>query len=141
MTSRIQSTVAETPTALAGKGEIEKRSDPTGAPLEKARAGSAWARMLGLHPLVAFGMIAADMMLFGGETATGGIGIAVTIPVALALTVPCILLQRYSFGDDWGSAAGKGIMVGVLTAIPFPIGSPLTIIGGILGWRSKRRDP
>lgn len=95
--------------------------------------------MLGLHPFVAFGMVAADMMLFGGEAATAGVGLAVTVPVALALTVPCILLQRYSFGDNWGAAVGKGLMVGVLTAIPFPIGSPLTILGAILGWRSKRK--
>jgi hypothetical protein len=100
-----------------------------------------WSRMLGLHPLVAFGMIAADLMLFGGEAATAGIGLAVTIPVALALALPCILLQRYSFKDDWGAAIGKGLMVGVLTAIPFPIGSPITIVGGILGLRGMKAKP
>ena len=97
--------------------------------------------MLGLHPLVAFGMIAADMMLFGGEAATAGVGLAVTIPVALALAIPCILLQRYAFKDTWGAAFGKGMMVGVLTAIPFPIGSPLTIAGGILGLRGLKPKP
>lgn len=139
MTKRLESSAAVNPSAVAGKSELAAQDAPSGgAPLEKAPAGGAWSRMLGLHPLVAFGMIAADMMLFGGETATGGVGLVVTIPVALALTLPCILLQRYSFGDDWGTAAGKGLMVGVLTAIPFPIGSPITILGGILGWRSKR---
>lgn len=106
--------------------------------IEKAKTRGKWASAIGLHPLVAFGMVAADMMLFGGEMASGGVGLAVTIPIALALTVPCVLLQRYSYGDTWGEAFGKGIMVGVLTAIPFPIGSPVTILGAIVGWRSKK---
>lgn len=86
-------------------------------------------------------MIAADMMLFGGEASTGGVALAITIPVALALALPCILLQRFSFKDPWGAAIGKGMLVGVLTAIPFPIGSPLTIIGGILGLRGLKPRP
>lgn len=110
--------------------ESELRARP---PEESSRAH--WSRLLGLHPLVAFGMIAVDMMLFGGEAASGGIGLLVTIPVALALTIPCVLLQRYAFDDTWGAALGKGLMVGVLTAIPMPIGSPVTVIGGILGIR------
>lgn len=97
------------------------------------------ARLLGLHPLVAFGMFAADWMLFGGEAGTAGVGLAVTIPVALALTLPCLLIQRYAFRDAWGAAIGKALMVGVLTAIPMPIGSPATLVGGVLGILGPRR--
>ena len=111
---------------------------PAGEAAEGARAGLA--RSLGLHPLVAFGMFAADWMLFGGEASTGGIGLAVTIPVALALSIPSALIQRYSYGDGWGAAIGKGLLVGVLTAIPMPIGSPVTLAGGVLGLlRPKRK--
>ncbi len=95
------------------------------------RAGVAQA--LGLHPLVAFGMFACDWMLFGGEAGSAGVGLAITIPIALALTIPSILVQRYSFKDGWGAAIGKGLLVGVLTAIPMPIGSPITFAGGVLG--------
>ena len=52
---------------------------------------------------------------------------------ALALTLPCILIQRYSFKDGWGAAIGKGLLVGVLTAIPLPLGSPATLAGGVIG--------
>lgn len=105
-------------------------------------AAQRWATMLGLHPLVAFGMIACDFMLFGGEAATAGVGLTVTVPIAIALVVPCLLLQRFSYGDDWGSAVGKAMMVGVLTAIPFPIGSPVTLVGGVLGlMRPKAKAP
>lgn len=114
------------------EGPIEPdKGRPMSAPPAPTRS---WASMLGLHPLVAFGMIACDFMLFGGEAATAGVGLTVTIPIAVALVVPCLLLQRFSYGDDWGSAAGKAMMVGVLTAIPFPIGSPVTLVGGILGF-------
>ncbi|MEZ4298736.1 MAG: hypothetical protein R3B70_27545 [Polyangiaceae bacterium] len=91
------------------------------------------AQALGLHPLVAFGMFACDWMLFGAEAGTAGVGLAITIPVALALTIPSVLIQRYSFGDVWGAAIGKGVLVGVLTAIPMPIGSAVTLAGGVIG--------
>lgn len=102
-------------------------------PSRRDSARARLAQSLGLHPLVAFGMFAADWMLFGGEAGSGGIGLVVTIPVALALAIPSVLIQRYSFGDHWGAAIGKGLLVGVLTAIPMPIGSPVTLAGGVIG--------
>lgn len=123
-----------------GSGDIEETrrgQSPDPARPESTRA--RLARILGLHPLVAFGMFACDWMLFGGEAASGGIGLTVTIPVALALTVPCLLVQRFSFRDTWGAAAGKALMVGVLTAVPMPLGSPATLIGGVIGLLGPRR--
>ncbi|MBU0490963.1 MAG: hypothetical protein KKA73_09700 [Chloroflexi bacterium] len=90
-------------------------------------------QMLGLHPLVGFGMFAVDSMLFAETLATAGIGWTITVPVAVALTIPCVLLQKYAFGDGWGVAIGKGLMVGVLTAIPTPLPSIITVGGGVLG--------
>lgn len=117
----------------------EPRSTELAPPGHEAETGRArLARSLGLHPLVAFAMFACDWMLFGGEAGSLGVGLAVTIPVALALTIPCVLVQRYSFKDTWGAALGKGLLVGVLTAIPLPIGSPLTLAGGILGFFKPR---
>ena len=40
---------------------------------------------VGLHPLVGFGFFAVDVMLFGEEAATAGIGWAASIPVAFVL--------------------------------------------------------
>ena len=87
----------------------------------------------GLHPLVGFGMFAVDLMLFPVEVGTFEIGWAISIPVALALTIPSILIQRYSFHDNWGTAIGKGMLVGVLTAIPTPLPSVVPFLGGVLG--------
>ncbi len=91
------------------------------------------SQTLGLHPLAGFGMVAVDLMLFGGEAATAGITWAVSVPVALALAIPCVLLQRYSYGDSWGVALGKGALIGVLTAIPTPLPAVVSLVGGGLG--------
>lgn len=92
-----------------------------------------FCQAFGLHPLTGFGMFAVDWMLFGGELGSGGIGIALTVPFALALSVPCILIQKHSFDDSWGAAIGKGLMVGVLTAIPTALPSVVSVGAGFLG--------
>jgi hypothetical protein len=91
------------------------------------------SQILGLHPLVGFGIVAVDLMLFGVESATLPVSWLVTIPVALALAVPCVLIQKFNYGDHWGTAIGKGILVGLLTAIPTPLPSVVPFVGGVLG--------
>ena len=90
-------------------------------------------QLFGLHPLVAFGMLAVDFMLFGGEGASLGVSWPISVAVAAALTVPSILLQRSVYRDSWGAAAGKGILIGVLTAIPTPLPSIIPLLGGVAG--------
>ena len=92
-----------------------------------------FCQAFGLHPLTGFGMFAVDWMLFGGEVGSAGVGMILTVPFALALTVPCVLIQRYSFNDSWGAAFGKGLMVGVLTAIPTALPSFVSLGAGTLG--------
>lgn len=91
---------------------------------------------LGLHPLVAFGMIAVDLMLFAAEGATFEGSWPVSVAVGIALTIPCILIQRHGYKDPWGLAVGKGMMVGLLTAIPTPLPSVITLTGGVFGTAS-----
>lgn len=85
----------------------------------------------GLHPLSALGMICVDIMLFGADAT--GVGWLVSCSVAVALTIPCILIQRYSYNDNWGTAVGKGMIIGILTAIPSPLPAIITGAGGVLG--------
>ncbi len=92
-----------------------------------------FSQFFGLHPLVGFGMFAVDLMLFGVEAGTLQIGWIVTAPVAAFLSIPCALIQRFSYKDDWGSAIGKGLLIGVLTAIPTALPAAVPFIGGILG--------
>ncbi len=85
----------------------------------------------GLHPLVALGMICVDMMLFAPDAT--GIGWLISCIVAAVLTIPCILIQKYAYKDNWGTAIGKGMLVGILTAIPTPLPAAITATGGVLG--------
>jgi hypothetical protein len=100
---------------------------------ESANTLQKFSKFFGLHPLVGFGMFATDLMLFGVEVGTFEIGWLVSVPVAAFLTIPCVLIQKYSYKDDWGSAIGKGMLVGVLTAIPTALPSAIPFIGGVLG--------
>jgi hypothetical protein len=100
---------------------------------ENANTLQKFSKFFGLHPLVGFGMFAADLMLFGVEAGTFEVGWLVTVPVAAFLTVPCVLIQKFSYKDDWGSSIGKGMLVGVLTAIPTALPSAIPFIGGVLG--------
>ena len=100
---------------------------------DKRNAFAETSQTFGLHPIVAVGMTAVDFMLFSGTTVTAGIGWVITVPIAIALSIPCILLQKYTFEDNWGTAIGKGLLVGVLTAIPTPLPSIFSIGGGVLG--------
>ncbi len=87
----------------------------------------------GLHPLVAFCFISVDWMLFPEDSALGPVGWAISCAVAAVLTVPCILLQRYAYRDTWQVAIAKGIIIGILTAIPTPLPSIITATSGVLG--------
>jgi len=92
-----------------------------------------FCQLTGLHPLVGFVMIAVDVMLFGSESASLGITWPISIAVATFLTIPCVLIQKYGMREQWGLAIGKGLMVGLLTAIPTSIPSIITLAGTGLG--------
>mgnify|MGYP001032687854 CR=1 FL=1 len=90
-----------------------------------------FCQFTGLHPLVAILMIALDYMLF----ASGGLAISwpISIPIGIIATIICVLVQKNAMRDQWGLAIGKGLFVGLLTAIPSPLPSIFTLIGGGLG--------
>jgi hypothetical protein len=91
------------------------------------------SKSFGLHPLVGFGMFAVDMMLFGTEMLTFELTWPISVAVGAALTIPSILIQKHSFGDEWGAAIGKGLLIGVLTGIPTPLPAIVPLLGGALG--------
>jgi hypothetical protein len=101
-----------------------------------------FARAVGLHPLTALGLLVVDWMLFGEEVATGGVGWLVSLPVGIILGLIAFLIQRRSSKDELAPAAAKGLLVGLLTAIPAPLSSfgilPLAAFGAI---RMLSREP
>lgn len=93
----------------------------------------SFCQTFGLHPVVGFGLFTVDSLLFASEVTTFEATWALTIPIGMMLTVFSVLAQKRLFGDSWRAALGKGIIVGVLTAIPLPIASFSTLLGGIIG--------
>lgn len=109
----------------------------TDAPNDQGRDAMEKTRSLldnvGLHPLVGFGMAALDAMLFGQEAATLGVTWPISVVVAVVFAGASVLIQRKGYGDDWLLAIGKGMVVGLLTAIPTAILAIVPIAGGVAG--------
>lgn len=97
--------------------------------------------VIGIHPAGAIGVVAVDFMLFGGTVAIAGAGWIVSVPIGLALGIAITLIQhRGSPQDDLFLAAGKGILIAILTAIPTPLPSAFVAAFGTAGAVSMLRQ-
>jgi hypothetical protein len=88
-----------------------------------------FSQVFGLHPAVAFFTIAVNLMLFGKDglafvlavpTGGGDIPVALMVSMMMGGVVGYVtyLGQKKWHGDDGESARIKGLITGVLTAIP-----------------------
>ena len=101
------------------------------------------AETWGLHPLCAAALVTIDCMLFGGEIGSGGLLTLLSFMVGIGLIVPATLVQRFAYRDGWMLSFAKGVIVGILTAIPTPLPSALTIalgVTGMIGLRHRRAN-
>lgn len=85
----------------------------------------------GIHPLGALAFICVDTMLFASELAV--IGWLISIPVGMIIGISCFLLQKFAYKDDIPTSIAKALIIGLLTAIPTPLPSVITGVGGVLG--------
>ena len=92
-----------------------------------------FSQIFGVHPAIAFLALMIDLMLFGGEVATLGAILPISIGAGLVLGLITYMAQRKWYGDDKQSAAIKGLVLGLLTAIPTPLPAILSIPSGIVG--------
>ena len=103
--------------------------------------GASFLDVIGVHPASAAGVVAVDSMLFGATAATLGAGWVASIPVGAVLGIAVTLIQhRGSPQDDLGLAAGKGLIIAILTAIPTPLPSALVAGAGTAGAVTMLRD-
>ncbi|MGA2887624.1 MAG: hypothetical protein ABSE51_06195 [Terracidiphilus sp.] len=105
-----------------------------------------FGQVFGLDPRIAFLTIVVDVMLFGGDVATFGVGVLLSALVGIALGVITYKAQKHWYQDDRESAIIKGLIVGLLTAIPTSLPGFLTIPSGLVGIvhllrRKKRGSP
>lgn len=115
----------------------DKKSEPQ-------TAIGRFGQLFGLDPRVAFLTLIVDMMLNAGDLVSMGLLLPVSIAAGLVLGYVVYRAQISWYGDDPESAKIKGLVLGLLTAIPTPIPEILYIPAGILGlfhgfWRNSRK--
>ncbi len=94
-----------------------------------------------VHPLAALLLLVVDNLWNLGDWAV--FAWIVIIPLSfLSVFFPGLLLQRYANRDTWGGAFGKGMLLGVLAAVPTsiagtPIGVAFLTWAGVDKWRSR----
>jgi hypothetical protein len=92
-----------------------------------------FTQLFGLDPRIAILMFIIDMMLFGESVLTLGLLIPVSLVAGFVLGFVTYRAQMKWYGDDRESALIKGVIVGLLTAIPTPLPAILYLPSGILG--------
>ena len=117
------------------EGQVLSAYPPVSAhpSLQHPGAASGFARIFGLDPRIALLTIVVDAMLFGGDLLTLGTTTLLSVPAGIALGFITYKAQRSWYGDDRDSALIKGLIVGLLTAIPTSLPGLLTIPSGIVG--------
>jgi hypothetical protein len=100
---------------------------------QPARHSGGFAQLFGLDPRIAFLTFTVDMMLFGGAVLTFGLLIPVSLVAGIVLGFITYRAQMKWYGDDRESALIKGVVIGLLTAIPTPLPAIVYVPSGVLG--------
>ena len=108
--------------------------------MTKTAGAMTLLRSIGIHPAAALVAVAVDLMLFVGVVGTAGVGWVLSIPVGFVVAIIVTLFQRWGTQDNMGLAVAKGLSVGLLTAIPTPLPSVVTLGLGTAGGIQRRRD-
>jgi len=100
---------------------------------QSVRRSRGFTQVFGLDPRIAFLTFIVDMMLFGGEVLSFGLLIPVSLVAGIVLGIITYRAQIKWYGDDPEAAQIKGLIIGLLTAIPTPLPAILYAPSGVLG--------
>jgi hypothetical protein len=100
---------------------------------QTAAASRGFTQIFGLDPRIAFLTFVIDLMLFGGAVLTVGLLIPIALAVGIVLGFITYRAQMRWYGDDRESALIKGVIIGLLTAIPTPLPAILYVPSGLIG--------
>ena len=89
-----------------------------------------------IHPLAALVTVALDGVFGVIEIANPLTLLFTCLGVGLLGLASTLLTQRYLARDDWGTAAAKGLAMGIFAGVPYPvtgtaIGVPLLVWAGL----------
>jgi chromate transport protein ChrA len=96
-------------------------------------AGRGFVSAFALEPRAAMLFFATDVLVFSGDAISAGLLIPVGIAVGAVLGFITYKIQKRWACDDHDSALIKAVAVGLLTAIPVPVGPFLAVPAGLLG--------
>lgn len=101
-----------------------------------------FGNLFGLDPRIAFLALIVDMMLNAGDVISMGLLLPVSIMAGAVMGYVTYRAQINWYGDDPESAKIKGLVLGLLTAIPTPLPEILYIPAGVIGllrgfWRKE----
>jgi hypothetical protein len=130
-----------------GARPLEEREAPHWEGRAPASSGASphqlatrgFAESFGLHPGMATGVVATDMMVNAVEALTLGMLLLLSLLAAIPLGYITYKGQRNFYGDSHDAALCKALLVGLLSAIPGPLPYLLFVPAGIVGF--FRRKP
>lgn len=99
----------------------------------QGRAATGLAQIFGLDPRIALMAVVLDAMLFTGEIVTAGLFLIVSMLAGIVFGIITYRAQKSWYGDDHDSAMIKGLIMGLLTAIPTSLPAFLYMPAGFVG--------
>lgn len=102
----------------------------------------SYLRPFGLNPIIAIIVFIVDWLIFVGEIVIPWPLIDLIIfwiPSGIIVTIGVTIGQKKLFGDSSAMAFSKGILLGILTAIPTPIFSFVSIVGLSFSYLPKKQ--
>jgi hypothetical protein len=120
---------------------LERRPEENPIPL---RSASGTFPAPPIHALAALATIALDGLFGIPELAAVSIPIISPIVGVLGFAAT-ILVQRFVAKDEWGASLAKGLVLGIVAGVPYPVagtavGAPLLIWAGLHQWRKFIRS-
>lgn len=92
-----------------------------------------------IHALAAIAIIALDGIFGTFEILDPPLIVITSIVLGVLGFISTTFVQRFLAKDGWGAAAAKGMVLGILAGVPYPImgtavGVPLLIWSGVHRW-------
>jgi hypothetical protein len=92
-----------------------------------------------IHPLAALVTVVLDNVFGAFEILDPFMIVLTSVSVGVLGTVSTMLVQRYLAKDEWGPSIAKGLVMGIIAGVPFPVtgtvvGVPLLAWSGLHKW-------